>query len=294
MMELTLEESVSMFMAKISKRHDENTNLIKEIQASTHFALRNQEASIKALDIQVRQMSIILHKKLSGNLQSSTKIKPRVNDETISTSVANDMPSIRRIDASQYAVLNLQNRNLFSESKKRTLPSPNYLIDDYWDKLKETEGVRDLEAHCTNAKPLDKALPRKEKDIGNPLDPRKTFLSTAHAIINMFKAKITLSVGNDKIFFKSNKPTSNIIKKVYALSLIKSMELDLEARLMGNALRKNRSRDPNLEDSIELNNLNEPIEHRRNQVKVFIPTIDEGEGMDEPIIEDIETKFDNI
>ncbi|GKF38884.1 hypothetical protein Tco_0118945, partial [Tanacetum coccineum] len=147
MMELTLEESVSMFIAKISKRHDENTNLIKEIQASTHFSLRNQEASIKALDIQ------------------------------ISTSVANDMPSIRRIDASQYAVLNLQNINLFSESKKRTLPYPNYLIDDYWDKLKETEGVRDLEAHCTNAKPLGKALPLKEKDLGRLGDMIPTKLS---------------------------------------------------------------------------------------------------------------------
>ncbi|GJS93646.1 hypothetical protein Tco_0800614 [Tanacetum coccineum] len=100
MMELTLEESLSMFMAEIAKRHDEHSNLIKEIQAFTNFALRNQKASIKALEIQVRQMNIILHKKLYGNLQSSTKIKPRGNDETISTSVKADKPSIRRIDAS--------------------------------------------------------------------------------------------------------------------------------------------------------------------------------------------------
>ncbi|GKA99425.1 hypothetical protein Tco_0827362, partial [Tanacetum coccineum] len=63
---------------------------------------------------------------------------------------------------------------------------------------------------------------------------------------------------------------------------------------MGNELRKNKSQDPKFEDFIELNDLNEPIEHRRNQVKVFVPTIEEGKGMDEPIIEDIETKFDNI
>ncbi|GJW95329.1 hypothetical protein Tco_0175001 [Tanacetum coccineum] len=128
---LTLEESLSMFMAKIAKRHDENTNLIKELRASTDFALRNQKASIKALEIQVRQMSIILGEKLSGNLQSSTVIKPRRNDETISTSVKVDKPSIRDIDASQYA---------------------------------ETDGEKDLEGHYTNAKPLGKALPRKEKD----------------------------------------------------------------------------------------------------------------------------------
>ncbi|GJV64684.1 homeodomain-like protein [Tanacetum coccineum] len=167
MTELTLEESLSMFMAEIAKRLDENTNLIKELRASTDFAFRNQEASIKALEIQVRQMSIILREKLSRNLQSSTVIKPRSNDETISTSVKADKPSIRRIDASQYAVSNLQNRNLFSESKKTTLPSPNHLNDDYWDKLKETDGEKDLEAHYTNAKPLGKALPRKEKDPGS-------------------------------------------------------------------------------------------------------------------------------
>ncbi|GKB61056.1 reverse transcriptase domain-containing protein [Tanacetum coccineum] len=329
MTELTLEESLRMFMAKIAKSHDEQSNLIKEIQASTDFALRNQKASIKALEIQVRKMSIILRKKLSRNLQSLTKVKSRVNDETISTSVETDKPSIRRIHASQYTVSNLQNKNLFFESKKMTLPSPSHLNDDYWDELKEVNGEKDPKAYYTYAKPLGKTLPQKEEDPGSvipystyttlglgdliptkliveladrtvkrpkgivenvlagidkftflvdfiildipedfktPLILGRPFLSTAHAIINVFKAKITLSVGNDKIFFKSNKPTSNIIKRVYALSLIKSTELDLEARPMGNALRKNKSQDPNFEDFIELNDPNESIEHRRNQV----------------------------
>ncbi|GKC00809.1 hypothetical protein Tco_0986945 [Tanacetum coccineum] len=154
MTELTLEESLIMFMAEIAKRHDENTNLIKELQASMDFALRNQKASNKAMEIQVRQISIILHKKLSGNLQSSTKIKPRVIDETISTSGKAEKPSIRCIDASQYAVSNLQNRNLFFESKKMTLPSPSHLNDDHWDELKKTDGEKDLEPHYTNAKPF--------------------------------------------------------------------------------------------------------------------------------------------
>ncbi|GKF95859.1 hypothetical protein Tco_0288594, partial [Tanacetum coccineum] len=99
MTELTLEESLIMFIGEIAKRHDENSNLIKEIQASMDFALRNQQASIKALEIQVRYMSIILHRKLSRNLQSSTEVKPRVNIEPTSTSVETIIPSIRRIDA---------------------------------------------------------------------------------------------------------------------------------------------------------------------------------------------------
>ncbi|GKB30585.1 reverse transcriptase domain-containing protein [Tanacetum coccineum] len=167
MTELTLEESLSMFMDEIPKGLDENTNLIKELQASMNFTLRNQKASIKALEIQVRKMSIILHEKLSRELRSSTKIMPRVDDDTISTSVETNKPLIRRIDASQYAISNLQNRNLFSESKKTTLPSPNHLNDGYWDELKETDGEKDLEAHYTNAKPLGKALPQKEKDPGS-------------------------------------------------------------------------------------------------------------------------------
>ncbi|GJW01540.1 hypothetical protein Tco_1556791 [Tanacetum coccineum] len=153
MTELTLEESLNMFMVNIAKRLDENSNLIKEIRASMNFTHRNQEALIKALEIQVRQMSIILHDKLIGDLQSWTEIMPN-------TSVEIDKPLISRIDASQYAVSNLQNRNLFFKSMKTTELSPSCLNDDHWDELKEADGVKDLEAY---AKPLCKAVPRKEK-----------------------------------------------------------------------------------------------------------------------------------
>ncbi|GKC01915.1 hypothetical protein Tco_0993525 [Tanacetum coccineum] len=42
-----MEESLSKFMAEYAKRHDENSNLIKEIRASTDAATMNQGASIK-------------------------------------------------------------------------------------------------------------------------------------------------------------------------------------------------------------------------------------------------------
>ncbi|GJZ28018.1 hypothetical protein Tco_0572665 [Tanacetum coccineum] len=204
----TLEESLSMFMAEIAKRLDENTNLIKEIQASMDFALRNQKASIKALEIQVRKMSIILHERLSGNLQRLIEIKPRVNDETIYTSVKADKPSIHRIDASQYA-----------------------------DELKETDGEKDLEAHYTNAKTLGKALPRKEKDLGSFTLP---------------------------CFIK------NMCYKALA---------DLGAS----------SLEPLNGDYIELNDLNEPFKLRRNQGDDLMPTIEEGE-----VIEEFRTRDDEL
>ncbi|GKA81415.1 hypothetical protein Tco_0788107, partial [Tanacetum coccineum] len=48
----TMEESMSKFMAE-AKRHEENSNIIKEIRDSTNAAIRNQGASIKTLELQI-------------------------------------------------------------------------------------------------------------------------------------------------------------------------------------------------------------------------------------------------
>ncbi|GJT62060.1 hypothetical protein Tco_1005593 [Tanacetum coccineum] len=47
-------------MRESAKRHEENSNLIKEIRATTDAAIRNQGASIKTLEIQIGQMSKVL------------------------------------------------------------------------------------------------------------------------------------------------------------------------------------------------------------------------------------------
>ncbi|GJW77422.1 hypothetical protein Tco_0139104 [Tanacetum coccineum] len=44
-------------MSESAKRHEEKSNLIKEIRAMTDAAIRNQGASIKTLEIQIGQMS---------------------------------------------------------------------------------------------------------------------------------------------------------------------------------------------------------------------------------------------
>ncbi|GJS61994.1 retrovirus-related pol polyprotein from transposon TNT 1-94 [Tanacetum coccineum] len=67
------------------------------------------------------------------------------------------------------------------------------------------------------------------------------------------------------------------------------MELDLEARLMGETLVINRSLDPLNGDYIELNDLNEPFELRRNQGDDLMPTIEEGE-----VIEEFRTRDDEL
>ncbi|GJX45980.1 hypothetical protein Tco_0262656 [Tanacetum coccineum] len=87
----------------------------------------------------------------------------------------------------------------------------------------------------------------KPEDIKVPLILKKPFLSTARAKIDVYKRKITLRVGEEEIIFKSVKPASSIIKRVYMLNYI------------------------------ELNDLNEPFELRRNQGDDLMPTIEEGE-----------------
>ncbi|GKB93119.1 putative reverse transcriptase domain-containing protein, partial [Tanacetum coccineum] len=119
------------------------------------------------------------------------------------------------------------------------------------------------------------------EDIKVPLILGRPFLSTARAKINIYKRKLTLRVGEEKIIFKSVKPASSLIKRVYMLSLRERMELDLDVRLMGETLVINRSLDPLNEDYIELNDLNKPFELRRNQGDDLMPTIEEGELFEE-------------
>ncbi|GJX83146.1 hypothetical protein Tco_0332627 [Tanacetum coccineum] len=227
---------------RIYKRNEENSNLIKEIRASTDAAIRNQGASVKALEIQIEQ--------ISKNCES-----PKGVAENILVWI-----------------------DIFV-----------FLVDIIFIDMPE-----DLKISLI---------------LGRP------FLSTAHANIDVFKRKITLRVGNDKDSLESlshsvememgyggdiicdddlgrssqicgydvyddvavEKPTSNITKRVYVLSLRERMELYLEARLMGEALILNRSLNLLYGDFIELNDLNEPLELRRNQVDDLEPTIEEGE-----------------
>ncbi|GJZ64833.1 pyruvate dehydrogenase (acetyl-transferring) kinase, mitochondrial [Tanacetum coccineum] len=62
----SMKETLSKFMSKPAKRHKENSNLIKEIRASTNAAIRNQGASIKTLEIQIGQQPHTMSKSPTG------------------------------------------------------------------------------------------------------------------------------------------------------------------------------------------------------------------------------------
>nr|GFB06390.1 hypothetical protein [Tanacetum cinerariifolium] len=90
------------------------------------------------------------------------------------------------------------------------------------------------------------------EDVKVPLILGRPFLSTAHAKIDVFKRKITLRVGDERIIFKSMKPASSLIKRVYMLDLREQLG--------------------------------------RNQVDDLMPNIKEGEVIDEPMIDIIKTR----
>ncbi|GKB17874.1 hypothetical protein Tco_0851797 [Tanacetum coccineum] len=113
--------------------------------------------------------------------------------------------------------------------------------------------------------PVDFIILDMPEDIKMPLILGRPFLSTARSKINVYKRKITLRVGEERIIFTSVKPASSLIKRVYMLSLRERMELDLEARLIGETLL------------------------RRNQGDDLMPTIEEGE-----VIEEFKTRDDEL
>ncbi|GKC96391.1 putative reverse transcriptase domain-containing protein [Tanacetum coccineum] len=125
--------------------------------------------------------------------------------------------------------------------------------------------------------PVDFIILDMLEDVKVPLILGRPFLSTAYAKVDVFKRKITLRVGDEKHIFKSVKLASSLIKRVYMLSLRACVEHDLEARLMGETLVLNRSLDPLYGDYIKLNDLNVPLELRRDQVDDLMATIKEGE-----------------
>ncbi|GKD44400.1 zf-CCHC domain-containing protein [Tanacetum coccineum] len=92
-------------------KDEENSNIIKEIRASTDAAIRNQGASIKTVEIQIGQMSKVLQERGFGSLPSSTETNPRDQVKSISTAKA-DFSEIRRIGCGPYAVSGTQHRSV--------------------------------------------------------------------------------------------------------------------------------------------------------------------------------------
>ncbi|GJY99975.1 putative reverse transcriptase domain-containing protein [Tanacetum coccineum] len=289
-------------MSKSAKRHEENSNLIKEIQASTDAAIRNQGASIKTLEIQIGKMSKCEEKKGSYGPQFSKAYSE-------ASHINNSIPRKEK-DPGSFTLPCFINNVCFDNAlvdlgaSVSVMPLLTYLnlglgelahtklTVELADRIvKYPKGIAEnvLVGIGKFVFPVDFIILDMPEDIKVPLILGRPFLSTARAKIDVYKRKITLRVGEERIIFTSVKPASSLIKRVYMLSLRERMELDLEARLMGETLVINRSLDPLNGDYIELNDLNEPFELRRNQGDDLMPTIEEGE-----VIEEFRTRDDEL
>ncbi|GKC04934.1 hypothetical protein Tco_0996544 [Tanacetum coccineum] len=299
-----------------AKRHEENSNLIKEIQASTDAAIRNQGASIKMLEIQIGQISknnILSYKARQATIPFPSRLDSHYCDddkgsygpkftEAIRASNVYDTIPQKEKDPGSFTLPCFINDVCFDNAlvdlgaSLSVMPLVTYLNLGLGElvHIKLTVELADITVKYSNGiaenvlvgigkftSPVDFIILDMPEDVKVPLILGRPFLSTAHAKIDIFKRKITLRVGEEKIIYKSVKPARSLIKRVYMLSLRERMELDLEARLMGETLVLNRSLDPILGDYIELNDLNVPLELRRNQDDDLMPTIEEGEVIEE-------------
>ncbi|GJS99505.1 DNA-directed DNA polymerase [Tanacetum coccineum] len=268
----SMEDTLSKFMGESAKRHEENANLIKEIRASTDVAIRNQGASIKTLEIQIGQMSKVLQEKGFGSLPSSTEANPRDQVKSISNTIEVDSYSTRPNSEASHINNSIPRKE--KDPGSFTLPCfiNNVCFDNALVNLGASVSVMPLSTYLNLglgelahtkltveladrivkypkgiAKnvlvgiskftfPVDFIILDMPEDIKVPLILRRPFLSTARAKIDVYKRKITLRVREERIVFTSVKPASSLIKRVYMLSLRERMELDLEARLMGETL----------------------------------------------------------
>nr|GEU53935.1 hypothetical protein [Tanacetum cinerariifolium] len=308
-----MEETLSKFMAKSTKRH-EHSSLIKEIRASTDAAIRNQGASIKALEIQIGKISKVLQERGFRGLPGSTETNPRDHrDDMMSLTELSraNIPFLGRLKEYGYdekEVLREFEKLQAKDPRSFTLPcninnirfdkaladlgasvsvmsystftnlglgklAPTKLIIELVNKnVKRPKGLEEnvLVGIDKFVFPVDFIVLDTPKDSKTPLILGRPFLSTAHAKIDVFKRKISLRVRNEEIMFRSDSPTSHIIMNVYVLGLRERMELDLEGRLMGEALILNRSEDSDFGDFIELNDLNEPLELRNHELRIWV------------------------
>nr|GEZ09359.1 hypothetical protein [Tanacetum cinerariifolium] len=260
-------------MGESAKRHEENSRIIKEIRASTDAAIRNQRALIKTLEIQIGQMSKVLHERGIEGLPDSTEPNPRDHVKSISTSKANSS-AMRHIRSGPYAVSDTQ---LIAYLLKQSCFLVDCMVTTVMIGRRHAKTIKHPSGIAENVLvrigkfifPIDFVILDIPENDDVPLILGRPFLSTTHAKIDVFKRKITLRVREEKLVFKSIKPATSIIKRIYMVK--ERTDLDFKIKFVGDVV--NESFKPLYGNYIELNYLGMPLEPRMNQDD-FEPTID--------------------
>ncbi|GKC50543.1 hypothetical protein Tco_1073288 [Tanacetum coccineum] len=209
-----------------------------------------------------------------------------------------------------------QNRTLMYETRQMTILFPSLLNGYYCEEKKGLYGPQFSKAHFE----ASQSIPQKEKDPGTSISVDALYRTKPYLRIRqLVHTKVDIEMPIEHVKYPKG-ITENILvgigKFVFPIDFIildmpedikvplilkrpflsttaanpnERMELDLEARLVGETLVLKRSLDPFLEDYIELNDLNEPLELMRNQGDDLMPTIEEGE-----LIEELRTRDDEL
>ncbi|GJS41086.1 mitochondrial proton/calcium exchanger protein-like protein isoform X1 [Tanacetum coccineum] len=256
-----------------------------------YAAIRNQEASIKSLEIQIGQMSKVLQERGFGSLPSSTEANLRDQVRSISTIIKAYSYPIRRIRSSQYVVSTGHSHTLMYETRQTTIPFPSHLNVYYCEEKKGSYGPQFSEAYSE----ASQSIPQKEKDPGSftlPCFINNVCFDNAlvdfGASVSVMPLSTYLNLGLGKL--AHTKLTVELADRTvkYPKGIAENVLVGI-ARLMGETLVLNRSLDPFLKDYIELNDLNEPFELWRNQGDDLMPTIEEGE-----VIKEFRTRDDEL
>ncbi|GJR63035.1 putative reverse transcriptase domain-containing protein [Tanacetum coccineum] len=206
-------------------------------------------------------MSKVLQERGFGCLLSSSETNLRDQVKSISATIEVDSHPIRRIGSPQYAISSRQNR-YHSGASVSVIPLTTYL----------NLGLGELAHTRLTVELADRTVKYPKGIAKNILVEIGKFTFPVDFIILDMPEDIKVPLILEKPFF-----------------LRERMEIDLEARLMGETLVLNRSLDPFLEDYIELNDLNELFKLRRNQGDDLMPIIKEGE-----VIEEFRTRDEDL
>nr|GEZ85876.1 hypothetical protein [Tanacetum cinerariifolium] len=149
---------------------------------------------------------------------------------------------------------------------------------------KGSYGLECLDASSHRVILLNDALPQEEKDPGS--------FTSACYINNISFEKALADIGASV----SVMPLSTYLNLGLGELVHTKWTVKLEDRTVEHAkgIAKNVlvGIDPLYGDYIELINLNEPLEFRRNQVDALEPTIEEGKVVDKPMFDEVKTRND--
>ncbi|GJT54242.1 putative reverse transcriptase domain-containing protein [Tanacetum coccineum] len=230
----SMEDTLRKFIGELATRHEENSNLIKEIRASTNAVIRNQGASIKTLEIQI------------GQISKNGSYGPQ-----------------------------------FSEAYSKSSQ-----IDESIPQKEKDLGSFTLPCFINNVC-FDNAL----VDLGASVSVMPLFTYLNLGLGELAHTKLTVELADRTVKYPKG-IAENVLVRIGKFTfpldfIILDMPEDVKVPLI--LRRPFLLLDPLNGDYIELNDLNEPFELRRNQGDDLMPTIEEGR-----VIEEFRTRDENL